>query len=103
VCWSNKVTFHVREDRNIFYVTQDPTEAFLDKNLQLSFKSRRTSVSVWSYYCRDEIGPLVLIQKGSQITAKRYLKTVKKHFILFYKRMVQKYSLDVVMQEDNAP
>ena len=34
--------------------------------------------------------------------ATRYLETVKKHFIPFYRRIVRKYGLDVVIQEDNA-
>jgi transposase len=45
----------------------------------------------------------VIIPKGGTITAKRYLETVKKHFVPFYKRMRRKYGSDVVMQEDNAP
>jgi transposase len=46
---------------------------------------------------------LVIIEKGGRMTAKRYLKTLKKHFIPFYRQMVQKYGPGVVMQEDNAP
>jgi transposase len=37
------------------------------------------------------------------MTAKRYPKTVKEHFVPFYKRMVRKYGPEVVMQEDNTP
>jgi hypothetical protein len=36
------------------------------------------------------------------MTAKRYLQTVKKHFLPFYRRMVRKYGQDVVLKEDNA-
>ena len=46
---------------------------------------------------------LVIIEKGGRITAKRYLETVKKYFVPFYKRMLHKYGLDIVIQEDNAP
>ena len=49
------------------------------------------------------MGPLVIIEKGETMTAKRYLETVKKHFIPFYQRMVRKDGRDVIMQEDNAP
>jgi len=49
------------------------------------------------------MGPLVIIPKGGTMTAKRYLETVKKHFIPFYRRMRRKYGPSVVMQEDNAP
>jgi hypothetical protein len=52
--------------------------------------------------CRDKIVSLVIIEKDSQITGKRYLETVKKYFLLFHKRIVKKYKLDVVMQEDNT-
>jgi hypothetical protein len=72
-------------------------EEYLDKNLKPSFKSGHILVRVWSYYYGDKIGPLVIIKRGGRITAKRYLKTPKKHFILFYYQMVQKYSLGVVI------
>jgi hypothetical protein len=85
------------------YITHGLGEEFLDKNLKPSFKSGHILVGVWSCYCGDEIGPLVIIKKGGRITAKRYLKTLKKYFILFYHQMVQKYGPGVVMQEDNAP
>jgi Transposase len=84
VCWSDEVTFHVGEDNTTVYMTRGPGEEFLDKNLKPSFKSGRTSVGVWSCYCGDEMGPLVIIEKGGRMTIKRYLKTLKKHFILFY-------------------
>ena len=84
VCWSDEATFKVGEDGSIYYVIQGPKEEHLDKNLKLSFKSGRTSVGVWSCYCGDEMGPLVIIEKGGRMTAKRYLETVKKHFLPFY-------------------
>jgi len=37
------------------------------------------------------------------MTVKRYLETLKEHFIPFYRRIVKKYGPGVVMQEDNAP
>ncbi len=103
VCWSDEVTFEIGADSSIFYVTRGPREEYLDKNLKPSFKSGRMSVGVWSCYCGEEMGPLVIIEKGGRMTAKRYIETLKKHFIPFYKRMRQKYGPDVVMQEDNAP
>jgi transposase len=48
------------------------------------------------------MGPLVIIKKGGTMTVARYLETVKKHFLPFYRRMRRKYGLDVVIQEDNA-
>jgi transposase len=102
VCWSDEVTFEIGEDGSVYYVTRGSKEEFLDKNLKPSFKSGRTSVGVWSCYCGDEMGPLVIIEKGGRMTAKRYLETVKKYFLPFYKRMVRKYGPEVVMQEDNA-
>jgi len=81
----------------MIYVIRGLGEEYLDKNLKPSFKSGRTLVSVWSYYCGDGIGPLVIIEKRRRITAKRYLETPKKYFILFYRRIVQKYGLGVVI------
>jgi hypothetical protein len=102
VCWSDEVTFHVGADGSIFYVTRGAGEEYLEKNLKPSFKSGRTTVGVWSCYCGDEIGPLVIIEKGGTMTAKRYLETVKKYFVPFYRRMRRKYGPRVVMQEDNT-
>ena len=66
MCWLDKVTFEVGADGSIFYVTRGPGEEFLDKNLKPSFKSGRTSIGVWSCYCGDEMGPLVIIEKGGR-------------------------------------
>jgi len=84
VCWSNEVTFYIREDNTMVYVTHGLGEEFLDKNLKPSFKSSYILVSVWSYYYGNKMGFLVIIEKGRRITTKRYLKTLKKYFILFY-------------------
>ena len=103
MCWSDEATFYVGEDNNIFYVTRGANEEFLEKNLRPTFKSRRTLVGVWSCFCREDIGPLVIIPKGGTMTARRYIEVLKKYFIPFYRRMVCKYGPEVVMQEDNAP
>jgi hypothetical protein len=97
VCWSDKVTFVVREDETVFYVTRAPGEEHLPKNLKPTFKSGRTTLGVWSCYYGNKIGPLVVILKGGTMTAKRYLETVKKHFLPFYRRIKRKYSPEVVM------
>ena len=105
VCWSDEVSFEIGHDGRVIYVTRGSRieEAFLDKNLKPSFKSGRTSVGVWSCFCGNEMGPLVFIEKGGTMTAKEYMKTLKDHFIPFYRRMRRKYGPEVVMQEDNAP
>jgi transposase len=105
VCWSDEVTFEVGHDGRTIYVSRraGKREEFLDKNLKPSFKSGRTSVGVWSCYCGNEMGPLVILEEGGRMTATRYLETVKNYFVPFYKRMRRKYGPGVVMQEDNAP
>jgi transposase len=102
VCWSDEVTFHVGEYNNVFYVTRGQNEEYKEKNLRPTFKSGRTTVGVWSCYCGDQMGPLVMLPKGGTTTAKRYIETLKKHFIPFYRRIKRKYGKEVVMQEDNA-
>ena len=67
-----------------------------------SFKSGRTSLGVWSCFCGDEMGPLVVIPKEGTMTAERYKETLKKYFIPFYRRMKRKYGSSVIMQQDNA-
>ena len=103
VCWSDEAIFYVGENNSVFYVTRGVREEHKLKNLRPTFKSGRTVVRVWTCFCGDEIGPLVIILKGGTITAKRYLNTLKKYFVPFYRRMRKKYGPQVVMQEDNAP
>lgn len=103
VCWSDEVTFFIREDGNTTYVTRGPGEEWEDKNLKPTFKSRRIGVGVWSCFCGNEMGPLVIIPKGGRMTAERYKEVLKDHFIPFYKRMRRKYGPSVVLQQDNAP
>ena len=75
----------------MFYVTRAAGEEYLEKNLKPSFKSGRITVGVWSCFYGNEIGPLVILEKGETLTAQRYLETVKKYFIPFYRRMRKKY------------
>jgi hypothetical protein len=72
VCWSDEVTFEVREDLNTFWVIRalGREEEYADKNLQPTFKSGRTIVGVWSCFCRDEMGPLYMLLEGKTMIAK---------------------------------
>ncbi|KAH8598564.1 hypothetical protein B0O99DRAFT_615417 [Bisporella sp. PMI_857] len=88
---SNEVTFVVGEDETVVYVTKSLGEEYLNKNLQPTFKSERTTVGVWSCFCGSEMGFLVIIPK-----------TCRQYFVLFYKRIKRKYSKNVVVQKDNA-
>jgi len=69
----------------------------LDKNLKPSFKSGYISIGVWSCYYGSEMGPLVILEKGGRITAVRYLETVKKYYVPFYKYIIEKYRLEVIL------
>jgi hypothetical protein len=102
---SDEVTFEIGEDLRGFWVTRGEgrEEEYAEKNPRPTFKSRRTTVGVWSCFCRDEIGPLYMLPKGENMTAKRYKWVLQRLFIPFYKRMRVKYSDEVVMQEDNTP
>jgi len=99
------VTFEVGEDLNTFWVTRAPgrEEEYTDKNLRPTFKSGRTTVGVWSYFCGDEMGPLYMLPEGKTMIAKQYKWALQKHFIPFYERMRRKYGNKVVIQEDNTP
>jgi transposase len=98
------VTFEVGEDLETFWVTRGPgrEEEYAAQNLRPTFKSRRTTVGVWSCYCGDEMGPLYMLLEGEHMTARRYKYVLQKLFIPFYKEMRRKYGDEVVMQEDNA-
>jgi hypothetical protein len=94
----------VGEDLNTFWVTRGSRreEEYADKNLRPTFKSGRTTVGVWSCFCRDEMGPLYMLLEGENMTAKRYKYVLQQLFGPFYERMRAKYSDEVVIQEDNA-
>ena len=93
------------EDLNTFWVTRSSRrkEEYVDRNLQPTFKSGRTTVGAWSCFGGDEMGPLYMLPEGENMTAKRYKYVLQRYFIPFYERMRSKYGNEVVMQEDNAP
>ena len=96
---SNKVTFIVGENLQTFQVTQGPgrEEEYASKNLRPTFKSRRTIISIQSYFYRDEMGPLYILLQGENITAQRYKYILQRLFILFYKEIRRKYRNKVVI------
>jgi hypothetical protein len=64
----------VGEDFRGFFITRGlrREEEYIEKNLRPTFKSGRTSIGVWSYFYKDEMGPLYMLLQGETITAKRY-------------------------------
>ena len=88
----------------IFAVTRGAgrEEEYAEKNLRPTFKSRRTTVGVWSCFCGDEMGSLYILPAGQNMNATRYKYVLQRLFILFYERMQAKHGNSVVMQEDNA-
>jgi hypothetical protein len=74
VYWSDEVTFEIGEDTRTFWVIRSTgrEEEYADWNLRPSFKSGRTTVGIWSYFCGDDMGPLYILPEGEHITAKRY-------------------------------
>ncbi len=99
VYWSDEVTFWIGEDGTIFYVTRGTRrdKEYTDKNLRPSFKSGRVLVGAWASFYRDELGPIYILPKGENITAKRYYWVLKTYFIPFYNRMRAKYREEVII------
>jgi transposase len=103
VIWSDESTFEIGYDGRQYWVTRGPGEEYLLKNLKPTFKSGRTSISVWGCFMGKEKGPLVVLPKGARMNQQLYTDLIlKPHFIPFYKKMVRKYGRDVVLQEDGA-
>jgi transposase len=99
----DECTLEIGYDELNYWITRGPGEEYLPKNLKPTFKSGRTSISVWGCFCGDELGPLVVLPKGARMNQVLYTEHVlKPHFIPFYKKMVRKYGPDVVIQEDGA-
>jgi transposase len=103
VCWSDECTMEVGYDGRQFWITRAPGEEYLPKNLKPTFKSGRTTISVWGCFMGNERGPLIVLPKGQNMNQQLYTDLVlKPHFIPFYKKMVRKYGSQVVIQEDGA-
>jgi hypothetical protein len=64
VIWSDKVIFEIGKDGTVFFVTRGSgrAEEYTAKNLRPSFKPGRTTIGVWSCFCKDEMGPLYICQ-----------------------------------------
>jgi transposase len=106
ICWSDEATFEIGHDGSIIWVTRAPGEEYYEKNLKPSFKSGRTSVSVWVAFCGRHMGPVVVLPKGVRMNQQLYKDSIlKPHFIPFYRRMKRLYGTKtkpVYLQEDGA-
>src|SRR5205807_2596573 len=81
ICWSDEATFEIGHNGSVEWVTRAPGEEFLEKNLKPSFKSGRTSVSVWAAFCGRHMGPIVVLPKGQRMNQHLYKDLIlKKHF-----------------------
>ena len=106
IYWSDEATFEIGHDGRIVWVTRAPGEEFLEKNLKPSFKSGRSSVSVWALFCGRHLGPVVVLPKGQRMNQYIYKNLIlKQHFLPFYRRMKRLYgsrNKPVYLQEDGA-
>jgi hypothetical protein len=50
VCWSDEIIFEIGYNGRNWWITRAPGKEYLNKNLKLLFKSRRTIVGVWSCF-----------------------------------------------------
>lgn len=66
---SNESSYKIGFDSNNYYITQTPKEEWLERNLKPTFKSRRKYISVWGCFCRQEIGLIIILEKGLKMTA----------------------------------
>jgi hypothetical protein len=57
----NKSTFKIEKNSQVVWVSYYYGEAFKKKNLKPSFKSRRSSISIWAVIFRYYYGPLVVL------------------------------------------
>jgi transposase len=106
ICWLDKATFEISHNGRIVWVTQALGEDYLEKNLKPSFKSSRTSVSVWALFCKTYIRLVVILLKGVRMNQQLYKDLIlKPYFIPFYQRMKRLYRTKnrlVYLQEDGA-
>lgn len=47
-------------------------EEYANKNLRPTFKSRRTTIGVWSCFYRNKIKPLYILPEEETMTTRRY-------------------------------
>jgi Transposase len=84
ICHSDESSYEIGYNSNNYYITQAPHKEMLERNVKPTFRSRRKYVSVWACFCRRELSPIVVLEKGLKITGQEYIDTVlKPHYVLF--------------------
>jgi hypothetical protein len=105
ICYSDESLYKIGYDGNSYYITQALHEEMLERNLKPTFRSGRKYVSVWACFCKRELGPIVVIEKGLKMRGQEYIDTVlKPHYVPFWCKMQRKYgkwNSPVYMQQDN--
>lgn len=86
-----------RSESDIDYKRYWERGGYASQNLRPTFKSGREIIGIWGCFCGDEMGPLYVLPKGQNMTAKRYHYVLQRHFIPFYNRMRRKYGNQVVI------
>lgn len=103
IIFTDESTFEVGEDSSAPRVLRKEGEAYLPQHLKPSFKSGRTSVSVWGAISYDCKGPLVFLPKGERLTAAGYITGIlNQQGLQFYEEVTEKHGF-AVWQQDGAP
>ncbi len=101
IIWSDECSIEIGENSKVVYAWRKSKEKWRPQCLRPTFKSGRKSVMVWGCFLRGNLGPLVILSRGS-INGKNYMKILEEYFFDFWQTMSEEMGL-VLFQEDNAP
>jgi Transposase len=69
ICHSDESLYEIGFDSNNYWITRAPHEEMLERNLKPTFRSGRKYVSVWACFCGQELGPIVILEKGLKMSS----------------------------------
>lgn len=95
IVFSDESRFELFNNDSRKWVWRKPDEKYKKECLQPTVQ-KSAGIMVWGCFCRDRIGPLVLLE-GS-VTAVKYIELLEQHLLPF-----MNVQTEYVFQDDNAP
>jgi transposase len=103
VIWTDESCFELGRTAPCRYVWRRPGEEFLPECMLPTFKSGRTSVSIWGAITLDVKGPIVFLDQG-RMNAQHYINMVLEGPLAdFISEMEDATGEDYILMQDNAP
>lgn len=103
IIFTDESTFEVGQISSAPRVLRKKGEAYLPQHLRPSFKSGRSTISVWGAISYDFKGPLVFMPQGERMTSQTYINGIlSQQGYDFYEKISHEHGF-AVWQQDGAP